>query len=315
MANTFAPNGFSHYQGSGSTSSYENISAAINPLNTQPIFFGDPVTQATNATGGGTGYITQGYGPVTLTVAAAGIVISATGVMTVTFTAAVAASGNLPTAVNTWAPPVGSTLIIQGASIGNGAYTVTSASANTAVVSNSGQAAGTSSASGTVTVIVPITGVFVGCKFLSVSGKVPVSRPFWQGSDANGDVQAFIISDENANFSVCTGNSAGAATPVQFANVEQNISFGWNNFSTVNTNGNLFTGISTMFADRASLISSALTGPALNSYLPFRIIALQNYVPGQTSPLVSINGNDPTTEYNRVIVGFNNSMRRNLAGI
>ena len=56
-------------------------------------------------------------------------------------------------------------------------------------------------------------------------------------------------------------------------------------------------------------------GNAANNFLPFRIIALANYTPGAVSPLATINGNDNTTAYNRVIVGFNNSMPRAFAGI
>jgi hypothetical protein len=70
-----------------------------------------------------------------------------------------------------------------------------------------------------------------------------------------------------------------------------------------------------MFADQYSLIGNSAAGPAANAFLPFRIISLANYTPGATSPLVSINGNDNTTAYNRIVVGFNNSMPRGFAGI
>jgi hypothetical protein len=63
------------------------------------------------------------------------------------------------------------------------------------------------------------------------------------------------------------------------------------------------------------LIANSVLGPPANALLPFRITGLANYVPGQVSPLASINGNDSTTAYNRIIVGFNNSMQRGLAGI
>jgi hypothetical protein len=73
MANTFAPNGFQQYTGTGSLPTYEQVVASISPSNTTNIFFGDPVTQAAGTTGVGTGYITQSYGAVTLTVAATAI--------------------------------------------------------------------------------------------------------------------------------------------------------------------------------------------------------------------------------------------------
>lgn len=323
MPNTFAANGFSQYSGNGTTPSYELITMAIASGNTNPIFNGDPVVQAASATGIGTGYITQAYGPVTLTVAVNAITSSAAGVLTVTFTAATATSGTAPPATpNAWAPPVGSTLIINGSTMSsgnlNGAYTVTSSTTTTAVVANSGATiSATSTASGTVTVIVPVAGVFNGCQYLSTTTKRQEWSSYWPGSGSTGDVQAKVIADPNARFLVQTGNSNTAmVTPVGLASVGQNISFNWNDSTaTGETNGNTASGQSTFFADQFSLIANSAAGPAANAYLPFRVIALANYVPGQASPLASINGNDHTAGYNDIIVGFNNAMPRNFAGI
>ena len=320
MANTFAPNGFQQYSGTGSLPTYEQVVGSISSSNTTNIFFGDPVVQATGTTGLGTGYITQAYGPVTLTVAATAITSSAAGVLTVTFTVATATSGNLPTSPNTWAPPVGSTLLITGSTMSagnmNGAFTVTSSTTTTAVVSNSGATiSGTSTASGTVTVIVPVAGVFVGCKYLSTSQKRTNWQNYWGGSDANGDVTAYLITDPNAQFIVQTGNSNTTATAVGLASIGQNISFTYVQSGVTTTNGNTANGISSFFADQFSLIGSSAAGPAANAFLPFRIVSLANYTPGAVSPLVSINGNDNTTAYNRIVVGFNNSMPRGFAGI
>jgi hypothetical protein len=321
MANTFAPNGFQQYQGTGSSPTYEQTQLAIATANTTPIFFGDPVTQAAGTTGLGTGYVTQGYGPVTLTVGATGIATSAAGVLTVTFTAATTStSGNLPSSPNSWAPPVGSIMVINGSAATsanlNGVFTITSSTTTTAVVANSGATASTTStASGTVTIFVPIAGVFVGCRYLSTANKYPVWRNYWPGSDANGDVTAYVITDPNAQFLVQTANSNTTATPVGFANVGQNIGFSFSASGFTTVNGNTANGLSTFFADQYSLVANSVAGPAANAYLPFRIIALANYVPGAVSPLVSINGNDSTTAYNKIVVAFNNSMPRQLAGI
>jgi hypothetical protein len=295
---------------------------AIASGNTNPIFNGDPVVQAASATGIGTGYITQAYGPVTLTVAATAITSSVAGVLTVTFSAATATSGTAPPATpNAWAPPVGSTLIINGSTMSsgnlNGAYTVTSSTTTTAVVANSGATiSATSTASGTVTVIVPVAGVFNGCQYLSTTTKRQEWSSYWPGSGSTGDVQAKVIADPNARFLIQTGNSNTTATAVGLASVGQNISFNWNDSTaTGETNGNTASGQSTFFADQFSLIANSAAGPAANAYLPFRVIALANYVPGQASPLASINGNDHTAGYNDIIVGFNNAMPRNFAGI
>jgi hypothetical protein len=328
MPNVFAANGFSQYSGNGSTPTYELITMAIASGNTNPIFNGDPVVQAASATGIGTGYITQAYGPVTLTVAATAITVTAAGVLTVTFSAATATSGTAPPATpNAWAPPVGSTLIINGATVAgastntnlNGAYTVTSSTTTTAVVANTNIGTGaviTSTASGTVTVIVPVAGIFNGCQYLSTATKRQEWSPYWPGSGSNGDVQAKVIADPNARFLVQTANSNTTATAVGLAQVGQNISFNWNDsVTTGETNGNTASGQSTFFADQFSLIGSSAAGPAVNAFLPFRIIGLANYIPGQASPLVSINGNDHASGYNDIIVGFNNAMPRNFAGI
>ena len=321
MANTFAPNGFSQYQGTGSAPTYEQVQMAIASANTTKIFTNDPVMQACGTTGLGTGYITQAYGPVTLTVAATAITSNATtGAITVTFTAPVATSGNLPTSPNTWAPPVGATLIISGSTMTsgnlNGYYTITSSSTTTAVAIGSGATInGTSSASGTVTVVVPIAGIFVGCKFLSTLQKRVNWYPFWNGSDANGDVIAYVVNDPNAQFSVQTANSNTTATAMGISNVGQTISFNFADSVNAGSNGNTTSGLSTFFADQFSLIANSSAGATTNAFLPFKIVGLQNYIPGQTSPLVSINGNDSTTAYNRIIVGFNNSMNRVGVGI
>ena len=62
MANTFAPNGFQQYTGTGSLPTYEQVVASISPSNTTNIFFGDPVEPSASGT------IVQGTG----TTAAAG---------------------------------------------------------------------------------------------------------------------------------------------------------------------------------------------------------------------------------------------------
>lgn len=316
MANTFAPFGFDQYKGTGSAPTYEQVVSAIASGNTTPIFSGDPVVQVAGSTGVGTGYITQYYGSVQLTVAATAIVTSANGVLTVTFSAATSSIG---TTLTSWAPPVGSTLVISGATGAgvNGAFTVTSSTTTTAVCSAPSLGAGlTSTASGTVTVYVPVAGIFVGCKYLSASQKRVVWSAYWPGSDANGDVTAYVITDPNAQFLVQTGNSNTTATAVGLASVGQNIGAAWNDSTaTGETNGNTASGQSTFFADQYSLIANSAQGTASNAFLPFRIVALANYQPGTTSPLVSINGNDPTTAYNSIVVGFNNAMPRNFNGI
>ncbi len=147
---------------------------------------------------------------------------------------------------------------------------------------------------------VAVAGIFVGCSYLSVSQKRTVWMPYWPGSDANGDVTAYVITDSNAQFIVQTGNSNTTATAVGLSNVGNNIGF------AIGT-GNTATGLSGAYADQFTINTTAT--------LPFRILALANYTPGKVSPLVSVNGNDPTTAFNSIIVGFNNAVGKSLTGI
>lgn len=147
---------------------------------------------------------------------------------------------------------------------------------------------------------VAVAGIFVGCKYLSVSQKRTVWMPYWPGSDASGDVTAYVITDPGAQFIVQTANSNTTATAVGLANVGNNIGF------AIGT-GNTSTGQSGAYADQFTINTTAT--------LPFRIISLANYTPGATSPLAGINGNDPTTAYNCIVVGFNNAVGKSLTGI
>lgn len=302
MANTYSPNGFQQYQGTGSLPTYEVTQLAIASGNTTPIFTGDPVVQATSTTGIGTGYVTQAPAPYALTIS--GGVLTA-GVMVITFTAT-------PAAI-----PVGSWVTLYGftstAATLNGSWQVIASTATTVSFNFSG-AFTTGAGSGYA--YIPVAGVFIGCRYLSTSQKRPLWGNYWPGSDASGDVTAYVITDPNAQFSVMTGNSNTAASAVGLASIGQNISFNYSQSGISGlTNGNTANGLSTYFADAYTLPASAPAGYASNNFLPFRIIALQNYVPGANSPLQTINGNDWTTAYNRIIVGFNNSMPRGFAGI
>ena len=127
-------------------------------------------------------------------------------------------------------------------------------------------------------------------------------------------MEAYVITDPNARFIVQTANSNTTATAVGQAQVGQNIGFAWNDSTaTGETNGNTANGLSTMFADQYTLSSAGVSGA--NAALPFRVIALANYLPGQAAPLSGVNGNDATAGYNKIVVGFNNAMPRNFAGV
>ena len=189
MPNLNAPFGFQQYRGTGSSPTYEQVTARVNPANNVPIYTGDAVSYVSPANG----YIQQ-------------------------------------------------------------------ASAGTA----------------------PVLGIFVGCKFTSVSNKSVVWRNYWPGSDAVGDVEAYVITDPNAQFLVQAGGAAIGQDKVG-QNVQLNAGI-----------GNPATGQSGMFVEN----------PAATATLPFRIVGLVRTPPGA-------NGTDITTPYNKVIVSFNNAVTRN----
>jgi len=139
---------------------------------------------------------------------------------------------------------------------------------------------------------VRMEGIFYGCKYLSTSQKRVVWSNYWPGADATGDVTAYICDDPNAQFIVQSSDASGTS-PIAFANIGEYINI------AVGT-GNTANGISGMTVDQDTLGTTVT--------LPFRIVGLVEDPPG-------VNGTDITTEYNQVIVAFNNaSTRTNGAG-
>lgn len=128
---------------------------------------------------------------------------------------------------------------------------------------------------------VALAGIFVGCKYLSVSQKHTVWSSYWPGADASGDVTAQVINDPNAQFLCQAGG-----TNIGFADIGQNIQL---NVGT----GNTSTGISGMYVE----------SPNTTATLPFRVVGVVSDPPG-------INGTDIASAYNYVIVQFNNSLAR-----
>ena len=139
-------------------------------------------------------------------------------------------------------------------------------------------------AGGTATKI--LVGIFVGCSYFSTSQKKTIYNNYWPGSDATGDVSAYVVDDPNSQWMVQAGSSAIditkigntvdiAATPV----------------------GNATTGQSGM----------SIVSPSTTVTYPFKIVNLVTSPPG-------VNGTDVTTGYNNVIVAFNNQQYKALLG-
>jgi len=136
-----------------------------------------------------------------------------------------------------------------------------------------------------------IAGIFVGCKYLSVSQKRTVWSNYWPGSDvgASSIVYGYIINDPNAKFLVQAVSSISGG--ITQAGVGATAGY------TIGT-GNTANGIS------AATVSDI--GPT-TATLPFRIVSLVTDPPGS-------NGTELATS-NYVIVAFNNVTTKNQTGI
>lgn len=134
---------------------------------------------------------------------------------------------------------------------------------------------------------VQVAGIFVGCKYLSVAQKRTVWSNYWPGSDANGDVEAYVVNDPNAKFV-----AQSDATGIAFADINANIGF------AIGT-GNSATGISGAYLDTSTLNTT--------NTLPFRVVSLVKNPPGSQ-------GTDAGA-YNWAVVAFNNVSTKQLTGI
>lgn len=132
-----------------------------------------------------------------------------------------------------------------------------------------------------------IAGIFVGCKYLSVSQKRTVWSNYWPGSDvaSTQTVEGYIVNDPNAKFKVWTA-AAGATQAAVNANIGFNIG-----------TGNTANGISGAYAATIGTDSS----------LPFRVISLVTDPPG-------VNGT-ASGAYAQIIVQFNNVSPKQLTGV
>ena len=135
-----------------------------------------------------------------------------------------------------------------------------------------------------------IAGIFDGCEYFSTTQQKKVFSPFWPGSDATGDVTAFIINMPGSLFLVASNGS-----PITLTNVDNNANF------AIGT-GNTRNGISGATLDQSSINTTTT--------LPFRIVQLYS-----DRGVGSSNGTDNTTNYNWCYVTFNNQDYKSLTGI
>jgi len=142
-------------------------------------------------------------------------------------------------------------------------------------------------------------GIFSGCKYLSTSMKRTVWSNYWPGSDASSDVEAYLYSNPQMQFEVQSSDSAGTAA-VAFANIGEYVNIGYGIGLSGTPNGNTANGLSTASVNVATLATTVTH--------PFIVVGLIDSPPGAE-------GTDAASEFNRVIVAFNNaSSRTNGAG-
>lgn len=142
---------------------------------------------------------------------------------------------------------------------------------------------------------VPLAGIFWGCKYLSTSQKRTVWSNYWPGSDATGDVEAYVIDDPNTRFVVQTSGSSFqiTGTPTTFTSSPVG------EYAQLNVGaGSSSTGISGMYLDSINTTAT----------FPFIIVDVVLDPPGS-------NGSDATSNYNYVVVGFNNEWLRTNSAV
>ena len=133
-----------------------------------------------------------------------------------------------------------------------------------------------------------VAGVFLGCQYYSTSQRKTIFNNYWPGSDATGDVDAYVCDDPNSQWKIQA--NSGPITQTAIGTTADVV------VGTVNTT----TGISGM-----SLAAPSTSNP---SYLPLKIVNVVTSPPGA-------NGTDLTTAYNSVIVVFNNTTYKSLLTI
>jgi hypothetical protein len=151
-----------------------------------------------------------------------------------------------------------------------------------------------------------------------VSQKRTVWSNYFPGTgdvNQNSGVVAYVVTDPLAQYQVQTVNGLGTTTtPVAQVSVGMNVGIGYltgsgGNTNTLgNNNGNIYSGISTAFADQNTI--------AVTPGLPLRIVAIANNSVEGPNLWTSVNGYDATSPYNRIIVTTNNTItKQGVTGI
>ena len=151
-----------------------------------------------------------------------------------------------------------------------------------------------SASTGATPATLGIGGIFLGCKYLSVSQKRTVWGNYWPGSDVASGTYAsgFIANDPNSKWLAQT-DSTGAA----LADVNGTVGF------AIGT-GSTSTGLSGAYVDMTTLNTASYL-----QYNPFKIVGIINDPAGFPGSLQ--NGQ----AYDWVVLSLNNIITRNFIGV
>lgn len=161
-------------------------------------------------------------------------------------------------------------------------------------------------------------GVFSHCEYFSVSQQRKVRSNYWPGSDAQFDVDAFIIDAFASQFLAAsdgTTNPQGGGSAILGANVDFNIDV------TIATGGSSAPTAGSGQGNTVAQLSGALlkvSTIATTATLPLRLIRPYSDFVAPGAPAAgttSFNGADNTTAFNWYIVAFNNVDAKSLTGI
>jgi len=138
-----------------------------------------------------------------------------------------------------------------------------------------------------------LAGIFVGCKYLSVSQKRTVWSNFWGAADvaSTNTVEVYVVNDPNAKFLAQVGGSS--STGLTTADIGANVQFAYGSPNTMS-------GVSGAYID-------ITVTPTTTATLPFKVVGLDTAPPGS-------NGTEAGA-YNYAIVAFNNVSTKTLTGI
>lgn len=138
-----------------------------------------------------------------------------------------------------------------------------------------------------------LAGVFVGCKYLSVSQKRTVWSNYWGAADvaSTNTVEVYVANDPNAKFVAQVGGSS--STGLATTDIGANVQFAYGTPSTAS-------GLSGAYIDIS-------VTPTTTATLPFKVVGLVTDPPGANGTA--------SGAYNLGIVSINNVSTKTLTGI